>query len=235
MIRVVTADKHPLFKPAFSGEQEEKLRIIAAWLQEANKKTNLTSICAPEAIWGKHILDCASLALIWRPDFLKAVDLGTGGGFPGLPLAVLYPETRFFLVDSRRKKVEEVRKAVETLGIINAACLAVRGEELARMDEFRERMDLVVSRAVGCLSILVELGVPLLKIGGRLAAMKTPQQAEEIAAAAGAMQELHCCLEKTVGYTLPGEGRRELWLLRKDGPSPEKYPRRPGIPEKRPL
>jgi len=206
-------------------------------LRQHNARAGLTSLVDPVEIAVKHYLDSLTclLATEVRPGEAVA-DLGSGGGFPGLVLAVARPEARYTLVDSSARRADFLRLAAEDLGLTNVSVITGRAEGVGRDPEHRERYDLVVSRAVASLPVLLEYGLPLARVGGRVLAMKGPEAEEEIASAQGALEVLGGRVEGMCTLSLPRAlGRRALILIEKVTATPERYPRRAGIPAKRPL
>lgn len=211
-------------------------REYYSFLVEENEKCNLTSIKGEKEMAVKHFLDSLSCAGILDPGGERVVDLGTGAGFPGMPLKILQPSIDLLLVDSVRKKVDFIQNLILRLGMEGAAARWDRAEAMGRSGEFREKADMVVSRAVAPLNVLAELCLPLVRVGGRFLAMKGPGAEEELEAAGKAIMTMGGVLEKVERFNLPViPEERVLILLRKHGPTPAGYPRRPGMPEKRPI
>ncbi|TBH21249.1 16S rRNA (guanine(527)-N(7))-methyltransferase RsmG [Thermus thermamylovorans] len=206
-------------------------------LLEASRQQNLTALRGEEEVVVKHFLD--SLSLLTLPLFegpLRILDLGTGAGFPGLPLKIVRPELEVVLLDATRKKVAFVAQAVAALGLKGAYPLWGRAEELAHRPEHREAYGRVVARAVASLCVLAELGLPFLALGGYLVAQKGPRVWQETAPLPRALDLLGGRLDGVHSLRLPFTGEeRNLVLLAKVGPCPARYPRRPGVPEKHPL
>ena len=172
---------------ASDGRYEMLADIILGW----NEKINVTAIREKSEFMKKNVED--SLSILGRPEIssaLRILDLGTGGGFPGLPLAIACPEKSFVLMDSVSKKLKVVADAAERLGLENVEVIHARAEDLARMPEYRESFDLVVSRAVANMSTLSEYCLPFVKKGGWFVAYKTVSAEEEIKAAAKAIRML---------------------------------------------
>lgn len=205
-------------------------------LMEANRRMNLTALRTEREVVVKHFLD--SLTLLTLPLWegpLRVLDLGTGAGFPGLPLKIVRPDLEITLLDATRKKVAFVAEAVAALGLKGAHPLWGRAEALAH-GEHREAYARVVARAVAPLCVLAELGLPFLAVGGRMVAQKGPRVEEELAPLPRALALLGGRLEGVHPQSLPLLGEvRNLVVLGKEAPTPTRYPRRPGIPEKHPL
>ncbi|MDO4545898.1 MAG: 16S rRNA (guanine(527)-N(7))-methyltransferase RsmG [Bacillota bacterium] len=221
------------------GKEEKLLRYMDEILR-LNEQINLTAIKDREEFLQKHYLD--SLLCVGSDEFKKArriIDVGTGAGFPGVPLAVAFPEKEFLLVDSLNKRVKIVAEICESLSIDNVCVLHGRAEELARRKDLREAFDLCVSRAVANMSTLTEYCLPFVKVGGAFIAYKGPDCGEELAAAAKAIETLGGSLS---GTEQPGESkgdeipfRHTLVFIKKENPTGSKYPRKAGIPSKEPV
>ncbi|PTA67530.1 16S rRNA (guanine(527)-N(7))-methyltransferase RsmG [Deinococcus arcticus] len=210
---------------------------LMALLQEANRKVNLTALKTETDIVLKHFVDSLSCLRGEHLDGAQQVlDLGTGAGFPALPLALLRPEIPFVPLDSIRKKIDFVRAAAEALGLNNVQPQVGRAETLGRDPAHRESYDRVVCRAVAALPVLAELALPLLKPGGRLVAQKGPISEEELQAGRRAAGELGGRVTEVDAFTLPVLGdARTLIVVEKVGRTPKKYPRREGVPAAQPL
>ena len=217
--------------------QFEKLYDFIELLKEKNKNLNLTSISDDKDIWIKHIFDSLMVLnfLQINPE-MKIVDLGTGGGFPGIPLAILFPEAEFLLVDSVEKKIKAVQEFVDELGLKNVKTLIDRAETLGQNIIYREQYDVVLSRAVAVLPALMELTTPLLKVNGYLFAYKGRDYVIEVAESKNASEELGVSHPEVFHYHLPEDmGERAILEIKKNKSTPEKYPRKIGKPTKRPL
>jgi len=211
----------------------DALGHFLALLLEANRSMNLTGVDEPDAAWERHILDCLTLLPhLGRPDL--AADIGSGGGLPGIPLAIVRPGIAFTLIEATGKKADFLRRAVGILRLSNVVIRAERAESLGRHPEQREKYDLVTGRAVGPLNVFLELAAPLTRVGGRILAMKGRNVADEVTAAAHAIATLN--LEIAAVHQvdkIPGYGATVELTKRKS--TDAKYPRRPGMPSKRPL
>jgi len=206
-------------------------------LEEWNKKMNLTNIISPEEVVTHHFLDSASCAS--TPCFNKCdriLDLGTGAGFPGIPLKILYPEKSFTLMDSLAKRINFLKVVSETLGLEKLDLVHARAEEAAREGGYREVFDGVVSRAVASLPVLLEYTVPFIKKGGWLICQKGPKWQEELKEAEQAMKLLSVSLEEVVAVNIPkADLSHHVMVFRKDQRTSKKYPRKAGTPGKKPL
>lgn len=215
----------------------EQLDHFRRLLLDENLRQNLTTLESDYQFAVKHVLDslcCLQLGLFDRPG--RLVDLGTGAGFPGLPLKIARPHLTTFLVDSLRKRTAFLERVVEQLGLAQCQVVTERAENLGRAAPWRESFDLAVVRAVAALPVLVEYAVPLLARGGHLVAMKGPGFAAELESGAEAADLLGARVESVVQLSLPLSGEaRALVVLRKERATPAVYPRRVGVPAKRPL
>ena len=207
------------------------IKTVLEW----NEKINVTAIRDEAEFREKNVLD--SLALVGRPEIEGAkrfLDLGTGGGFPGLPLAMEYPDKEFVLFDSVAKKLTVVSDTAEKLGLSNVKTLWGRAEEMGHKEELRESFDLVVSRAVANMSSLAEYCLPFVKVGGWFVAYKTVTASEELEAAHRAVKVLG-----GDGITAVPDGRESnehvFAIVKKIAKTPAVYPRSGGAPRKKPL
>jgi len=207
-------------------------------LLEWNAKFNLTRITDPAEIAIKHYLDSLSLlAFVDIPTGFRVIDVGTGAGFPGVPLKIARPDLEITLLDSVRKKLTFLESALECLGLSDVHLVHGRAEDLGKAESYREKFDLVVSRAVGRLNVLAELCLPFCRVGGLFVAYKgaksTQAEAEE---ASNAVNILGGKLEAVHEFVLPeGNLQRSLVVIIKKKPTPVQYPRKAGVPERNPL
>lgn len=210
------------------------LERFADLLLEKNQVMNLTAITEPEAVATLHLLD--SLA-VWQAADLAGkslIDVGTGAGFPGLPLRLAHPEIRLTLLDSLNKRVEFLREVCSQLGLADVKCVHGRAEEFAA--GHREQFDGAVSRAVADLRVLSELCLPLVKVGGVFLSMKSTDCEEELNAAKGAIRALGGRTERVVDYPIPAtDVVHRVIVIRKLSPTPARYPRRFAQIKKQPL
>lgn len=219
-------------KPHFT-QFAELLRL----LQEGNARFNLTALKTERDIVLKHFVD--SLTCL-RGGHLNGehtvVDLGTGAGFPALPLAIVNPNLSILPLDSTRKKIDFVRETAASLGLLNVTPLVGRAETLGRDPNHREGYDRVVVRAVAALPILTELALPLLRVGGLLVAQKGPISSEELETGRRAAGEVGGQIQDVDSFALPILGdERTIVVIEKIRPTPAKYPRREGVPNQQPL
>ena len=212
------------FVPDGSPQAVDKLLTFSDLLLEKNKVMNLTAVTDPVEVVSRHFLDCAALAPYMAAG-AQVIDVGTGAGFPGLPLAVLCPDCMFTLLDAQRKRIDFLNDVIAALGLTNCTAVHARAEEFAAAH--RASFDLAVSRAVADLRMLCELTLPLVKTGGTFYAMKAADCADEIAAAQNAMTVLGAPAPALLRYTVPqSEVERVLVRLQKTADTPERYPRR---------
>ena len=221
---------------------EEQIALFQRYFQELvrwSRRTNLTAITAYGEVQTKHFLDSLTASLVIPREVATKgtlMDVGSGAGFPGLPLKILWPDLRVTLVESAGKKAAFLRHIIDTLELEGAEVANERAETLGHATHLREAFDIVVSRAVAELNTLAELTLPFCKTGGRVVVQKKSGIEDELKRAEEAISILGGVLEgiKVVDLEEMGEPR---WLvvLSKDAESPSGYPRRPGIPAKRPL
>ncbi len=214
--------------------RREMLIDFSSLVLEKNQVMNLTAITEPGEFAALHLLD--SLCLLPLADMAgkSVVDVGTGAGFPGVPLAIALPECHVTLLDSLNKRIEFLREACGQLGLDNVSCVHARAEEFAA--SHREQFDFAVSRAVADLPVLCELCLPLVKAGGRFLAMKSSHTEEEIARAKDAISLLGGKIVQVSDYTIPTtEVVHRVVIVEKLSPTPKKYPRRFAQIKKQPL
>ncbi|SMC00189.1 16S rRNA (guanine527-N7)-methyltransferase [Thermanaeromonas toyohensis ToBE] len=219
------------------ASQAELLYRYGRMLKEAGESLNLSAIREEKEIWRKHFLD--SLLLFFALDVPKGarvVDIGTGAGLPGLVVKIYRPDLSVTLVDSKHKKLAFVQRVLGELGLQDVICKVARAEELGQKENWRASFDLALVRAVAELRVLVEYGLPLLKLGGKLVAYKGPRAEEEVEEARRALSLVGGEVEGIWRGRLPGVGEeRKIVIIRKTIPTSPAWPRRAGIPSKRPL
>ena len=207
---------------------------LACW----NERVNLTSITEWEAVQSRHFLDSLSAALALSPQMLQFgsfIDVGSGGGFPGLPLKLAFPGMRGTLLEATAKKTAFLAHLSEILELEDISVRTGRAETLAHDAEMREAFDMALARAVAEVATLAELTLPFVRVGGIVVMHKKADIADELEQAQGAIETLGGRLREVLPVTLPGLDERALVVLEKQHPTPERYPRRPGMPAKRPL
>ena len=230
-------DALTLFNVHITGRQVMSLLTYEKELLEWNQKFNLTAIRDVESIRVKHFLDSFSCVLAWGANPpTSLIDVGTGAGFPGLVLKILYPNMKLTLVESVGKKVVFCQHIVATLGLEHVQVAKARAEELGQERQHREKYDWAVARAVANLNILSEYLLPLIKIGGTMLAQKGESGPVEAQSAEQAMKILGGKLKQLIPVNLPGVvDDRYLVLVEKVAATPHQYPRKPGMPAKMPL
>lgn len=216
--------KKGLCELGLDTEKAETLAHFAELMLAKNEVMNLTRITEPDAVAQLHLLDSAALLRFADLRGKKAVDVGTGAGFPGMPLRILEPDFDLTLLDSLGKRVEWLREACDTLSLRRVECVHARAEEFAA--EKREQFDFALSRAVANLQVLCELCLPLVRVGGRFLAMKSVDSDEEINAAKNAVKTLGGKIAAIEDYTIPTSSVvHRLVIIEKTAPTPKGYPR----------
>ena len=203
-------------------------------LLEWNSKMNLTAITEENEVILKHFVDSISINK-YLQDKNKIMDIGTGAGFPGIPLKILNAEKEFVLVDSLNKRINFLEEVKKQLKLENLELIHARVEDLAKNNIYREKVDAVVSRAVANLRVLVEYMIPFVKKDGICICMKGPNIEEEIKEASNAIKILGGKIENIQNMMLPGNLERNIIIIKKVENTPSKYPRKAGIPTKHPL
>lgn len=217
---------------AFEPGDLDRLARYLDLLLLANERFNLTAITDPSQAWTRHILDSLTLApLIASADAKSVIDVGSGGGLPGIPLAITLRDVQFTLVEATGKKARFLEETIAALGLVNARVVNDRAETIGQdHHHHREQYDIVLARAVGRLPVLLELTVPLAKVGGLVLAMKGVQARQEIEEAKQALHLLHAHVidvrEAETGVIVVIEKQRK---------TPRVYPRAPGDPKRAPL
>jgi 16S rRNA (guanine527-N7)-methyltransferase len=226
-----------LFNVHLTGRHIVALTIFERELLDWNQKFNLTAIRDVESIRTKHFLDSFSCVQAWKANPpLRLVDVGTGAGFPGIPLKILYPAMQLTLVESVGKKAKFCQHVVDVLGLENVKVIHSRAEDLGQKAEHRESYDWAVARAVANLNLLSEYLLPLVKIGGIALAQKGESAPAEAQSAEKAMKLLGGKLKQLIPINLPGVADdRYLVLVDKVAATPPKYPRSAGMAVKMPL
>jgi 16S rRNA (guanine527-N7)-methyltransferase len=224
-----------------NARQVKQFELYYQELIEWNKKINLTAITDYPSVQVKHFLDSLTITLalpgkeVERPDF-NIIDIGTGAGFPGVPLKILFPQPRLVLVEPTAKKTAFLHYIIHKLELENVEVLNSRAEEAAHLSLYREQFALVLSRAVALLPTLVELTLPFCQIGGRFIAQKKGESDQEINQAEKAISALGGKLDQIKKIELDEfEDVRYLVIVDKIYPTPNKYPRRTGLPKRRPI
>lgn len=237
------ADMNPLKKALESMKLEcsdnilEKFNSYMLGVLDWNEKVNLTTITDPQEFVVKHFID--SIICTDYPEYEdadKIIDVGTGAGFPGVPLAIVSPEKEFILMDSLNKRLKIIDELCREAGIANVTTIHARAEELAKNKAHREQYDLCVSRAVANMAVLAEYCLPFIKVGGFLMAYKGPDAETEVTEAAHALSLLGGRVEEIRNGNLKDFGiDHKVVVIKKVKNTPSKFPRKAGTPAKEPL
>lgn len=215
----------------------KKMLEFMEMLKSYNQRMNLTAITDDLEIIVKHFLDsltCIKTGVIKNNS--KLIDVGTGAGFPGIPLKIYNESLKLVLVDASKKKIRFLEKVIENLGLKDVVALHERAENLGQNNDFREKFDAAFSRAVSSMSVVSEYCLPLLKKDGYFICQKGKTLEEELNEGRKAIEVMGGKIDKIIDLRLPILGdKRKLVLIKKIKPTPQKYPRRPGIPKKRPI
>ena len=228
-------EKSKILGVRFSVEQIEQFYKYMNLLIEWNEKMNLTAITEPKEIILKHFIDSITI-LKYIDDNSKLVDVGTGAGFPGVPLSIMNPTLKITLVDSLNKRLIFLEEVVKELNLKNIEIVHARAEEFGQNKNYREKFDVATSRAVANLATLSEYLVPLVKIDGKIISMKASNAKEEINDAKKAIEVLGGKIEKIEEFDLPeSDIGRTIIIIDKNKCTPAKYPRKAGTPAKEPI
>jgi 16S rRNA (guanine527-N7)-methyltransferase len=212
---------------------QDYFRLLVEW----NQHINLTAITEEDDVYLKHYYD--SLAPILQGYVLNEpislLDIGAGAGFPSLPMKILFPQLEVTIIDSLNKRIQFLHLLAEELGLEGVHFYHGRAEDFAQDKQFRAQFDLVTARAVARMQVLSELTIPFLKVGGRLIALKASSAVDELHQAKNALNLLFAKVLENVDYQLPNGDPRTLTIVEKKKETPNKYPRKAGVPNKRPL
>ena len=222
---------------SLTDEQIEQFIIYYEMLVEKNKVMNLTAITEFDEVLKKHFVD--SLSLVKAYDMtqdISVIDIGTGAGFPGIPLKIAFPNMKITLLDSLNKRIGFLQEVIDTLGLEKIEALHGRAEDYAKPGKLREQFDLCVSRAVANLSTLSEYCLPYVKVGGKFISYKSEKISEEMKEAEHAISVLGGKVENQVAFTLPDSDiYRNLFIITKCNETPRQYPRKAGTASKNPI
>ncbi|MGN7424823.1 16S rRNA (guanine(527)-N(7))-methyltransferase RsmG [Cytobacillus praedii] len=222
---------------SLSPQQIQQYETYYSTLVEWNEKMNLTAITDKHEVYLKHFYDSITAAFYF--DFKQPIhicDVGAGAGFPSLPIKIAFPELHVTIVDSLNKRIGFLEHLSNQLGLKNVQFIHDRAETFGQKKEHRETYDVVTARAVARLSVLSELCLPLVKVGGTFVAMKGASAKEELEAGKKAIAVLGGKLEQSYSFTLPQEeSERNILIIKKEKSTPKKYPRKPGTPNKTPI
>lgn len=225
----------------YTEQMLEQLQTYYEMMVEKNKVMNLTAVTEKDEVITKHFLDSLGFAKVYLPKRKEGfspriIDIGTGAGFPGIPLKIFFPEIQIVLLDSLQKRINFLQDVVSKLGLEGISCIHGRAEELSGKAEYREKFDYAVSRAVARLASLSELCVPFVKEGGQFLAYKSEGAAEEIDEAGEALSTLGCRKVEILTYSIPqSDLQRKMVVATKTHATPTKYPRGGGKPMKQPI
>lgn len=221
----------------FDEDKYNKFIKYKELIQEWNEKVNLTAITEDEEIIKKHFIDSLKVFKIEELKKCKRfIDIGTGGGFPGVPMKIMNPECEMYLLDSLNKRINFLNEVVNQLGLENVNTMHGRAEDYAKDPSYREGFDAVVSRAVANLTVLSEFCIPYLKVGGYFVALKGPAIEEELTDAKKAISILGGRVERIENVDIEGSDlKHNLVVIKKIKETPKKYPRKAGMVTKNPL
>ena len=223
------------FNIKINDEQIKKFMNYMNLLLEWNEKINLTAITQPDEVKLKHFVDSLTV-LKYINDDDKVIDIGTGAGFPGIPLKIMNENTKITLLDSLNKRINFLNIVIETLNLRNIQAIHGRAEEIARNKLYREKYDVAVSRAVANLSTLTEYMLPFVKVGGKCICMKGANVNEELERAQNAIKELGGEIKRVDNFYLSdNDNERNIIVIKKIKETNPKYPRKAGMPSKEPL
>ena len=220
-----------------TNQQKTQFERYFELLVEWNQKINLTAITEKEEVYLKHFYDSIAPILqgLIENQEIKLLDIGAGAGFPSLPMKILYPQLDVTIIDSLNKRINFLQLLAEELGLEGVHFYHGRAEDFAQDKKFRAQFDIVTARAVARMQVLSELTIPYLKVGGKLLALKASNAPEELTESKNALNLLFSKVEDNISYTLPNGDPRYITVVEKKKETPNKYPRKAGMPNKRPL
>ena len=220
-----------------TDQQKAQFERYFELLVEWNQKINLTAITEKEEVYLKHFYDSIAPILqgLIENQEIKLLDIGAGAGFPSLPMKILYPQLDVTIIDSLNKRINFLQLLAEELDLEGVHFYHGRAEDFAQDKHFRAQFDIVTARAVARMQVLSELTIPYLKVGGKLLALKASNTPEELTEAKNALTLLFSKVEDNISYTLPNGDPRYITVVDKKKETPNKYPRKAGMPNKRPL
>ena len=220
-----------------TDRQKNQFERYFELLVEWNEKINLTAITEKNEVYLKHFYDSIAPVLQGLIDNqeLKLLDIGAGAGFPSLPMKIIYPQLDVTIIDSLNKRINFLKLLAEELELDKVRFYHGRAEDFAQGKAFRAQFDLVTARAVARMQVLSELTIPYLKVGGKLLALKASNAPEELDEAKNALNILFSKVQDNLSYALPNGDPRFITVVEKKKETPNKYPRKAGMPNKRPL
>ena len=220
-----------------SDQQKKQFDRYFELLVEWNEKINLTAITDKEEVYLKHFYDSIAPILqgLIPNETIKLLDIGAGAGFPSLPMKILYPQLDVTIIDSLNKRINFLQLLAQELDLDGVHFYHGRAEDLAQDKNFRAQYDFVTARAVARMQVLSELTIPYLQVGGKLLALKASNAPEELLEAKNALNLLFSKVEDNLSYVLPNGDPRYITVVEKKKETPNKYPRKAGMPNKRPL
>lgn len=222
---------------SLTDQQKQQFHRYFELLVEWNQKINLTAITDLEEVYLKHFYDSIAPILQGhiKNEDIRLLDIGAGAGFPSLPMKIIYPNLDVTIIDSLNKRINFLNLLAEELGLDKVHFYHGRAEDFAQDKLFRAQFDVVTARAVARMQVLSELTIPYLKVNGRLIALKASNAGDELLEAKNALTLLFAKVLENVDYNLPNGDPRNLTIVDKKKETPNKYPRKAGLPNKRPL
>ena len=220
-----------------SDQQKKQFERYFELLVEWNEKINLTAITDKDEVYLKHFYDSIAPILqgLIPNETIKLLDIGAGAGFPSLPMKILYPQLDVTIIDSLNKRINFLQLLAQELDFDDVHFYHGRAEDFAQDKKFRAQYDFVTARAVARMQVLSELTIPYLQVGGKLLALKASNAPEELLEAKNALNLLFSKVEDNLSYALPNGDPRYITVVEKKKETPNKYPRKAGMPNKRPL
>ncbi|WP_307976769.1 16S rRNA (guanine(527)-N(7))-methyltransferase RsmG [uncultured Streptococcus sp.] len=225
------------FNISLSEQQKEQFETYFRLLVEWNEKINLTAITDKKEVYLKHFYDSVAPVLQGHitNEPIRLLDIGAGAGFPSLPMKIICPEIDVTIIDSLNKRINFLKLLADELGLTGVHFYHGRAEDFGQDKAFRGQFDIVTARAVARMQVLSELTIPFLKVGGRLIALKAAAADQEIADASNALRLLFSQVSLNENYNLPNGDGRNITIVDKKKETPNKYPRKAGTPNKKPL
>lgn len=237
-MRITLKELFAKYNITIDDTQVNKFQRYFELLIEWNNKINLTTITNYDDVIKKHFLDSCLILKNYSCEIFKnksIIDVGTGAGFPGIPLAILLPDTKFLLMDSLNKRIDFLSIVVQELQLNHVTLSHGRAEDMGREKDYREKFDFCISRAVASLPLLLEYCSPFICTNGKLLLYKSKKVEQEIGEAENALSILNCKIQKCVELTKEEDFERYLLEIEKTSITPDKYPRKAGKPKKKPL